>query len=111
MSGGQGSQIVDFFKDMTRGKLAGDQIDQNLPFKLIISTARRKKILDAIMSTNIQKKSEGEKVMKAYAKLIISKAQNDKSDQEEDEQENSDENDLKTKEEGQEEEEEQKINQ
>ena len=30
---------------MTRGNLAGNQIDQNLPFKLIISTVRRKKIL------------------------------------------------------------------
>ena len=39
------------------------------------------------MSTNIQKKTEGEKVMKAYAKLIISKAQNDKSDEEEDDEE------------------------
>ena len=42
------------------------------------------------MSTNLLKKTEGEKVMKAYAKLIISKAQNEKNDDEEDEKDESD---------------------
>ena len=37
---------------MINGTLAGGQINKNLPFKLIISTVRRKKLLDAIMSDN-----------------------------------------------------------
>ncbi|KAL4431867.1 hypothetical protein ABPG74_012679 [Tetrahymena malaccensis] len=63
--------IINFFKDMINGQLGdGDIQTKNLPFQLIISTIRRKKLLDAIMSTNQEKKKEGEKVMKAYGKLL-----------------------------------------
>ena len=68
---------------MIVGKLAGGQISNKLPFQLIISTVRRKKLMgnsliffseslkflffsneiDALMSGDEKKKSEGEKVL------------------------------------------------
>jgi centrin-1 len=59
---------------MINGTLAGGSINKNLPFKLIISTVRRKKLLDAIMSENVEAKKEGEKVIKFiiyFTKRII----------------------------------------
>ncbi|EGR27527.1 hypothetical protein IMG5_194760 [Ichthyophthirius multifiliis] len=63
--------IIKFFKDMINDSLGEKTIQTaNLPFQLIISTIRRKKLLDAIMSDDIQKKIEGEKIMTAYGKLV-----------------------------------------
>lgn len=58
---------------MINGRLghgSNQPINKNLPFSLIISTIRRQKLLDALMANDPKKKEEGEKVMKAYGKLI-----------------------------------------
>jgi len=62
--------IIDFFKDMISGRLAGGQISNKLPFHLIISTVRRRKLINSMMGTNQKDRVEGEKVMSAYAKLV-----------------------------------------
>ncbi|CAD8192044.1 unnamed protein product [Paramecium octaurelia] len=67
------TMVIDFFKDMINGRLghgSNQPINKNLPFSLIISTIRRQKLLDALMANDQKKKEEGEKVMKAYGKLI-----------------------------------------
>lgn len=74
------TMVIDFFKgickikkDMINGRLghgSNQPINKNLPFSLIISTIRRQKLLDALMANDPKKKEEGEKVMKAYGKLI-----------------------------------------
>ena len=43
---------------MSNGKLS-DEMDENIPFKLNVSQFRRKKILDAIMSEEKDKKEKG----------------------------------------------------
>jgi hypothetical protein len=42
--------IIDFFKDMIKGKLGQGKIPKSLPFGLIISTIRRKKLLGKVMN-------------------------------------------------------------
>jgi len=64
------SGIIDFFKDMIKGKLAGGQISNKLPFHLIISTVRRKKMMSSLMSNDTKEKQEGEKVMNSYARYL-----------------------------------------
>lgn len=44
----QNNSIYDFFKKMSTGELSND-MDPNIPFKLNVSTFRRRKIMDAIM--------------------------------------------------------------
>jgi len=59
---------------MIKGKLAGGSISNKLPFHLIISTVRRKKMmsklviiqsesLDCLMSSDPKERQEGEKVL------------------------------------------------
>ena len=43
---------------MSQGQL-GDDMDPNIPFRLNVSHYRRRKILDAIMSANKDKKDKG----------------------------------------------------
>jgi len=71
------SGIIDFFKDMIKGKLAGGQISNKLPFHLIISTVRRKKMMSSLMSNDTKEKQEGEKVMNSYARYLSIKKQKD----------------------------------
>mmetsp|Transcript_43321 Transcript_43321/g.50147 ORF Transcript_43321/g.50147 Transcript_43321/m.50147 type:complete len:276 (-) Transcript_43321:73-900(-) len=90
--------IVDFFKDMIVGKLAGGQISNKLPFQLIISTVRRKKLMDALMSADDKKKTEGEKVLTNYAKLLAMRKRGlDKDDDKSEYDENDEEEDNKSK--------------
>ena len=59
LGGNQGtSAIFNFFKKLTTGKLQGSQ-DQELPFSLFISSKRREKLLDSMMSTDPAKKASG----------------------------------------------------
>lgn len=62
--------LIDFFKDMIEGRLAGGKISNKLPFNLIISTVRRKKLMSSIMSKDVKEKQEGEKVLNSYARLL-----------------------------------------
>jgi Ca2+-binding EF-hand superfamily protein len=71
------SGIIDFFKDMIKGKLAGGQISNKLPFHLIISTVRRKKMMSSLMSNDNKEKQDGEKVMNSYARYLSIKKQKD----------------------------------
>ena len=54
------NKIIDFFKDMIKGnigeKMGAGKISRDLPFPLIISTVRRKKLLDSIMSSDADKR-------------------------------------------------------
>jgi len=71
------SGIIDFFKDMIKGKLAGGQISNKLPFHLIISTVRRRKMLNSLMSNDVKEKQDGEKVLNSYARYLSIKKQKD----------------------------------
>lgn len=51
---------------MIGGNLAGGSIPKNLTFSLIIDTIRRKKLLDALMSTDLKKKANGLKVLEVF---------------------------------------------
>ncbi|KAM3146875.1 hypothetical protein pb186bvf_001029 [Paramecium bursaria] len=74
------TMVIDFFKgnhlydlDMINGRLgqgSNQPINKNLPFSLIISTIRRQKLMDALMANDNKRKEDGEKVMKAYGKLV-----------------------------------------
>ena len=52
------------------GQGSNQPINKNLPFSLIISTIRRQKLMDALMANDNKRKEDGEKVMKAYGKLV-----------------------------------------
>jgi hypothetical protein len=67
---GSNSGIVDFFKDLTDGKLAGGKISNKLPFLHVISTIRRQKMLQGIMAAEGEKKDEGMKILNNYTKLL-----------------------------------------
>ena len=54
--------------DMIGGNLAGGSIPKNISFNLIIDTIRRKKLLDALMSLDMKKKSNGLKVLEVIFK-------------------------------------------
>lgn len=58
------SSLFDFFDDMIKGKLSrmGD-MDPEQPFMLNISMYRRRRIMDAIMSRDEEKKKSGQKIM------------------------------------------------
>ncbi|KRX07792.1 hypothetical protein PPERSA_07542 [Pseudocohnilembus persalinus] len=54
--------IVKFFKNMINGKLGDGSISKSLPFELIVSSQRRKKIMAAIMEEKDQnKQKEGQR--------------------------------------------------
>lgn len=58
------SSLFQFFDDMVKGKLSkmGD-MDKDQPFMLNISMYRRRRIMDAIMGNEDQKKKFGQKIM------------------------------------------------
>jgi len=62
--------LIDFFKDMIEGRLSGGEISNKLPFNLIISTVRRKKLMSSIMAKDTKEKDEGKKVLNSYARLL-----------------------------------------
>lgn len=80
--------IIDFFKDMISGRLAGGQISNKLPFNLIISTVRRRKLINSMMGTNQKDRVEGEKVMNAYSKLVAERKKDSSILQQPDKQKN-----------------------
>lgn len=53
-------QINKFFKDMTSGQLAGN----DLSFNLLVQKLRRDYLMDAIMSSDPKKKEFGDKILK-----------------------------------------------
>ena len=80
LSGNQGtSAIFDFFKKLTTGKLQGSQ-DQELPFSLFISSKRREKLLDSMMSTDPKKKADGEHILNNYRKQLAERMAREKVD-------------------------------
>ena len=67
-SGGGNTAILDFFKNMIDGKLSIGGNSKTMPFNLVISTLRRKKIMSILESKNVNKE-EVNKTMAAYSKL------------------------------------------
>lgn len=65
--------IYKFFKDLTSGSMQIDGTD-NIPFSLFISAQRRRKILNAMWSSDDQSKKEGEKILGNYKKQLAEKA-------------------------------------
>lgn len=51
----------------------------NIPFSLFISSYRRRKILDAMMSSNDRNKKEGEHIMSNYKKQLAEKMAREKT--------------------------------
>ena len=65
---GGNATMARFFKSLIEGSLIKDA--NNLPFKLVVSTYRRKMIMNALMSKDSETKKEGERIMKAFAKQV-----------------------------------------
>eukprot|EP00347_Sterkiella_histriomuscorum_P013147 403365832 len=61
--------IYQFFKNLTSGQLTMEE-NPNIPFQLFISSYRRRKILDAMMNKDKNKRDEGEKILNNYRKQI-----------------------------------------
>ena len=51
----------------------------NIPFSLFISSYRRKKILDAMMSQNDKNKKDGEHILNNYKKQLAEKMAREKA--------------------------------
>ncbi|CAG9327407.1 unnamed protein product [Blepharisma stoltei] len=78
LKGGDGSSpMADFFKQMTKGTLTEDA--KNLPFKLVVSSYRRKMLMEAVMTDDPNKKAKGEKIMKAYGSQLDLKSSSRKA--------------------------------
>ena len=59
------ASLYRFFKDMIEGKLNNKQdMDNDIPFMLNFSLYRRKRIIDAIIGDDDEKKKEGEVILK-----------------------------------------------
>lgn len=56
--------------DMIGGNLAEGSIPKSVSFNLIIDTIRRKKLLDALMSLDLKKKTNGLKVLEVQQKIF-----------------------------------------
>ena len=59
-------KINKFFKDMTSGQLAGN----DLSFNLLVQKLRRDYLMDAIMSQDTKKKEFGERILKNVGKQV-----------------------------------------
>ncbi|CDW72928.1 ef hand family protein [Stylonychia lemnae] len=59
-------KINKFFKDMTSGQLAGN----DLSFNLLVQKLRRDYLMDAIMSGDVKKKEFGEKILRNVSKQV-----------------------------------------
>lgn len=62
------STMGEFFKEMTRGKLVEDS--DVLPFNLVVSSYRRKMLMEAVVNENSSNKPQAEKIMRAYSKQL-----------------------------------------
>lgn len=60
--------ITRFFKELIDGELMKDS--RVLPFRTVVSSYRRKMILNAFVCEERKAREKGEKIMKAYAKSI-----------------------------------------
>lgn len=69
LSGGNNTAILDFFKNMIDGKLSIGGNSKTMSFGLVISTLRRKKILNILTDKNLNQE-EVNKTMGAYNKLL-----------------------------------------
>jgi len=65
--GDNSSRIFKFFKDMANGSFQGSS---DLSFNLLVQKMRREHLLNAIMSNDMEKKQEGEKILKNVSKHI-----------------------------------------
>ncbi|CDW82832.1 ef hand family protein [Stylonychia lemnae] len=71
--------IYQFFKKLTSGQLKLEE-NPNIPFQLFISGYRRRKILDAMMNKDKNKKDEGDKILNNYKKQITERTAREKVD-------------------------------
>jgi len=71
------SLLYNFFTGLLNDKLL-DSMDPNLPFLLNVSQFRRKKLLDAIISEDKQKKEDGQKILQAFKKQLVHRKQQEK---------------------------------
>ena len=55
---------------MVSGQL-GEDYDQDLSFRMNVSQFRRKKLLDSIMNNDLDKKLQGERILKNFKKQVI----------------------------------------
>mmetsp|Transcript_26981 Transcript_26981/g.31090 ORF Transcript_26981/g.31090 Transcript_26981/m.31090 type:complete len:257 (+) Transcript_26981:46-816(+) len=69
--GKEHSPMYDLFQNMMRGNLEG--VDNTLPFKMVYTNYRRRKMIDALMSDDSSKRVEGGKVLKAYKRQLYVK--------------------------------------
>jgi EF-hand domain pair len=65
------SPMVELFREMTRGKLVEDA--NVLPFNLVVSSYRRRMLMNAVISEDPDLKTKGEKIFKAYSKQLENK--------------------------------------
>eukprot|EP01017_Pseudomicrothorax_dubius_P019234 TRINITY_DN2115_c0_g1_i12.p1 TRINITY_DN2115_c0_g1~~TRINITY_DN2115_c0_g1_i12.p1 ORF type:complete len:277 (+),score=93.29 TRINITY_DN2115_c0_g1_i12:50-880(+) len=72
------SPIFSFFKRMIDGEQLMDRMDKNIPFKLNVSQFRRKRIMDAIMSSSKEDKDSGMKILQAFKKQLYTTKQKEK---------------------------------
>lgn len=66
--GKESAAISKFFKGLVDGKLIKDS--KVLPFRTVVSSYRRRMIMNALMCKDPKKKEKGEKIMKAFARSI-----------------------------------------
>ena len=64
----ESAPIAKFFKGLIDGKLVKDS--KVLPFRTVVSSYRRRMIMNALMCSDPKKKEKGEKIMKAFARSI-----------------------------------------
>ena len=76
----ESAPISKFFKGLIDGKLIKDS--KVLPFKTVVSSYRRRMIMNALMCDDAKEKEKGERIMKAFAKSISTskKARNSTDD-------------------------------
>ena len=72
------TKIYSFFKKLTSGSLKIEE-NPNIPFSLFISSYRRKKILDAMMSKTDKDKKDGEHILNNYKKQLAEKMAREKA--------------------------------
>jgi len=69
------SAISQIFRELASKKQVNKKAPKNdsanMPFRLYVSYHRRRMLMDAIMSSDPQKKEKGEKIMKAYSMQIL----------------------------------------
>jgi hypothetical protein len=66
--GDKNSTMAKFFKDMIAGSFMNEF--GQMPFRLMVSTFRRKQMMNAMFSAEPNERTKGERVMTAYSKQI-----------------------------------------